>query len=140
LPNTGLHIDSAFALHAIVTALQAALVVEARHDVVYLLRRDLEAAGTTPPAERGVWADWARMDDLAPFAADLPPPGSIDPARDIIDATADAWSWQILCSAIRLIGQSRRIVTDRLHGHILAIMMGKEHELHDNSYGKNSSF
>ena len=34
----------------------------------------------------------------------------------------------------------RRIVTDRLHGHILAVMMGKGHTLYDNSYGKNASF
>jgi pyruvyl transferase EpsO len=32
------------------------------------------------------------------------------------------------------------IVTDRLHGMILATLLGKECEAHDNSYGKNSSY
>jgi glycosyltransferase involved in cell wall biosynthesis len=39
-----------------------------------------------------------------------------------------------------MLSTGQRIVTDRLHGHILAIMMKKQHELHDNNYGKNRSF
>lgn len=32
------------------------------------------------------------------------------------------------------------IYTDRLHGHILACLLNKEHYILDNSYGKNSSY
>ena len=81
-----------------------------------------------------------RPDDLTAFAAGAPSPKSIDLARDIFDGEFDAYSWRQLCAAVRCLAQGSRIVTDRLHGHILAIMMQKQHDLHDNSYGKNSSF
>jgi hypothetical protein len=93
-----------------------------------------------PSAEGATRYDWGRPDDLTPFAADLPSPKSIDLARDIFDGEFDAYSWRQLCAAVRCLGKGGRIVTDRLHGHILAIMMQKQHDLHDNSYGKNSSF
>jgi pyruvyl transferase EpsO len=32
------------------------------------------------------------------------------------------------------------VVTDRLHGHILSVLLGIPHVLMDNSYGKNESF
>jgi Exopolysaccharide biosynthesis protein len=32
------------------------------------------------------------------------------------------------------------VVTDRLHGHILACLMDKKHVVIDNSYGKNSTY
>jgi hypothetical protein len=140
LSNCYLHIDSAFALQSIVTALLASLTAKAERDVVYLLRRDIEAAPTVPSAEGATRYDWNRPDDLTPFAADLPSPKSIDLARDIFDGEFDAYSWRQLCAAVRCLGEGRRIVTDRLHGHILAIMMRKQHDLHDNSYGKNNSF
>ena len=140
LANCYLHIDSAFALQPIVTALLATFVAKPERDVLYLLRRDLEAARTAPSADGATRHDWARADDMAPFAIDTPSPNSIDAARDIFDGEFDAYSWRQLWAAIRLFSKGRRIVTDRLHGHILAIMMGKEHDLHDNSYGKNSAF
>jgi tetratricopeptide (TPR) repeat protein len=74
------------------------------------------------------------------FASDIPNSNSIGPARDIFNENFDALSWRQLCAAVRLFSKGRRIVTDRLHGHILAIMMRKEHDLYDNSYGKNSAF
>ena len=33
-----------------------------------------------------------------------------------------------------------RVVTSRLHGHILACLLGVPHVLRDNSYGKNSRY
>jgi exopolysaccharide biosynthesis predicted pyruvyltransferase EpsI/glycosyltransferase involved in cell wall biosynthesis len=140
LANTYLHIDSAFALQPIVTALVNALAAAPERDVVYLLRRDAEAARTVPSDEGSLRVDWGRADDLTQFAAHAPDSKSIDLARDIIDGEFDLRSWRQLCAAIRLFSKGRRIVTDRLHGHILAIMMKKGHELHDNSYGKNSAF
>jgi pyruvyl transferase EpsO len=40
----------------------------------------------------------------------------------------------------RQISRGRALVTDRLHAHILACLMGLEHIVLDNSYGKISSF
>jgi pyruvyl transferase EpsO len=140
LSNCYLHIDSAFALQAIVTALLETITAEPERDVVYLLRRDNEAAGTVVLAEGATRHDWERMDDLTPFAVDPPNSKSIDLARDVFNGQVDAYSWRQLCAAVRLFSKGRRIVTDRLHGHILAIMMRKEQDLYDNSYGKNSAF
>lgn len=42
--------------------------------------------------------------------------------------------------ATRLFGRHEYIVTDRLHGHILACLMSKPHTVLDNSYGKNSGY
>ena len=140
LSNCHLHIDSAFALQPIISALLATFTAKPERDVLYLLRRDIESARTAPPADSSARYDWGRADDMARFAIDTPSPESIDPARDIFDGELDSYSWRQLWAAVRLFSEGRRIVTDRLHGHILAIMMRKEHDLHDNSYGKNSAF
>lgn len=40
----------------------------------------------------------------------------------------------------RLLSAGRAVVTDRLHGHVLCVLMGIPHVLLDNSYGKNRTF
>ncbi|HAT30961.1 MAG TPA: exopolysaccharide biosynthesis protein [Janthinobacterium sp.] len=42
--------------------------------------------------------------------------------------------------AVHLFSQYETIVTDRLHGHILACLMSKPNIVIDNSYGKNSTY
>jgi pyruvyl transferase EpsO len=39
-----------------------------------------------------------------------------------------------------LLTRGRVVVTDRLHGHILSVLLGLPHVLLDNSYGKNRTF
>ena len=39
-----------------------------------------------------------------------------------------------------MLSAARVVVTDRLHGHILSMLLGKPHVILDNSYGKLSSF
>ena len=46
----------------------------------------------------------------------------------------------LIQDAMKLFGRHEYIVTDRLHGHILACLMTKPHTVLDNSYGKNSSY
>lgn len=41
---------------------------------------------------------------------------------------------------IKLLSSGRVVLTDRLHGHILSILIGKPHIVVDNSYGKISDF
>lgn len=42
--------------------------------------------------------------------------------------------------AVELFSRYERIDSDRLHGHILACLIGLPNTIHDNSYGKNSSY
>jgi len=51
-----------------------------------------------------------------------------------------ALSQQRLARGIKLLGSAKMVITDRLHGHILAFLMGLPHCVLDNSYGKTSSF
>lgn len=46
----------------------------------------------------------------------------------------------LIQDATKLFGRHEYIVTDRLHGHILACLMTKPHTVLDNSYGKNSGY
>ncbi len=41
---------------------------------------------------------------------------------------------------LALLSRGRRIVTDRLHGHILATLLGIPHVALDNDYGKLSAY
>lgn len=41
---------------------------------------------------------------------------------------------------VDILGQGHIVVTDRLHAHILCVLMGKPHIVLDNSYGKLSNF
>ena len=41
---------------------------------------------------------------------------------------------------VRLLSRARVVVTDRLHGHILCLLLGVPHVVLDNSYGKLSRF
>jgi pyruvyl transferase EpsO len=51
-----------------------------------------------------------------------------------------AFSGRLIDDAVRLFSAHDRIVTDRLHGHILACLMNKPSIVLDNSYGKNSRY
>jgi pyruvyl transferase EpsO len=51
-----------------------------------------------------------------------------------------ALSQQRLRRGIELLGSARMVITDRLHGHILSVLMGLPHCVLDNNYGKISSF
>ncbi|HEY8117844.1 MAG TPA: polysaccharide pyruvyl transferase family protein [Methylophilaceae bacterium] len=56
---------------------------------------------------------------------------------------ADLWAGyanKLVSNAIRLFSSYELIVTDRLHGHILACLMDKPSIVLDNSYGKNSRY
>jgi pyruvyl transferase EpsO len=53
------------------------------------------------------------------------------------------WIWyanQLVDDAIRMFAKHNLIITDRLHGHILAVLMDMPTLVLDNSYGKNSRY
>lgn len=51
-----------------------------------------------------------------------------------------AYSARLVADGIRMFAAHDHIITDRLHGHILACLMNKPNTVLDNSYGKNSSY
>jgi pyruvyl transferase EpsO len=55
-------------------------------------------------------------------------------------AVADWTAALRLSRGIRMLTSGERVVTDRLHAHILCLLLSVPHEIVDNSYGKLSSF
>jgi len=94
----------------------------ASEPLLMLLRRDDEAAGDH--AARGV--DWLEDD------ADLPA-GTSPQARE-------AQARARVARGLRLLSRGERIVTDRLHGHLLATLLGIPHVVLDNDYGKIAAY
>lgn len=141
LANCSLHIDPTFVLQPVIAALVETFSSVPKYATIGLLRGDIEAGHVKPmPADGVPRFDWMKSDDLAEYAAAAPDIHSISSVGEFLESELDFFSWGRLCAAVRLFGDTNQIITDRLHGHILAIMMGKKHELHDNSYGKNAAF
>lgn len=118
-------------------------------DVVCLLRTDVESAASQPPAEaRGIeTTDWlaepptvlTRTHDFLHSQLALYP-RRLAPLRRLFEATYTPVARQRLARGCRLLARGRVVVTDRLHGHILALLLGLPHVLLDNSYGKLDTF
>lgn len=54
-----------------------------------------------------------------------------------------AWLWQarrFMSQAIAVFARHERVESDRLHAHILSMLMSKANKISDNSYGKNSRY
>jgi pyruvyl transferase EpsO len=99
-------------------------------DLLMLLRTDDErVAGIAPERAEAVVVDWL-ADDPLPAA----PPGETRAAAFERMATVRVER------GLRLLSRGRRIVTDRLHGHILATLLGIPHTALDNEYGKLSAY
>jgi exopolysaccharide biosynthesis predicted pyruvyltransferase EpsI len=60
--------------------------------------------------------------------------------RPALHATWSSMARQSLRTALRLLSSANVVVTDRLHAHILCLLMGRDHVVLDNNYGKLSSF
>lgn len=60
--------------------------------------------------------------------------------NDIYNPEMHCISWSLLHSGIYQFRQHRLIITNRLHGHILCILLGIPHIFMSNSYYKNESF
>ncbi len=96
-------------------------------DVLMLMRTDDERQGyELLPADLATVVDWLEDD------ADLPVG---------VDAKArEAQAVDRVDRGLRLLAQGRVVVTDRLHGHILADLLGIPHVVLDNDYGKIAAY
>lgn len=57
--------------------------------------------------------------------------------------TSEAYEWlarKRLNTGLEILSRGHAVLTDRLHAHILSLLLGKPHVVMDNSYGKISSF
>jgi exopolysaccharide biosynthesis predicted pyruvyltransferase EpsI len=145
--------DSAFALGPL------ARLGEPDTDVVWLARTDAEAAAGQggPPDAPGVRAiDWLSEKrgnpgwDGAEARRRFATRGGgrvLKRAPALADRAAPAL-WRLydrhaelrVQYGRRLLSGGRGVVTNRLHGHILSVLMGIPHVVLDNSYGKNRTF
>ena len=116
--------------------------------VVWLARSDREAVASLPRRDLAGVApiDWAKASTTWARVVDRF-------ARALLRRSAAlqkvavpmAWSYATLARqrlrfGTQLLGTARAVVTDRLHGHILALLLGVPHVLLNNSYGKNRDF
>jgi exopolysaccharide biosynthesis predicted pyruvyltransferase EpsI len=120
----------------------------ARHDVLCLLRTDQERVEGRPPPD-GVRMDWPeqgpRWRALKQATRVTGKLGSLAPpiARATAPMLADAYerlARERLHAGLQVIGAGERLVTDRLHGHIIGLLAGVPQVLLDNSYGKLRGF
>ena len=113
-------------------------------DILWLRRDDREAAAEKVNVPRDVLVcDW--LDDrvpalrrvrrvLRPFA--VREPRSLRVVNRALGAAYDRQARQRLREGCRLLARGKVVITDRLHAHILCLLLGIPHVLLDNSYGK----
>ena len=113
-------------------------------DVVWLLRDDDEVQGgalSPPVGSRAV--DWVTEspDGLGLRQARLTRDVHAKPSRRLrghwLRRTYGPMARKRLARGTALLASGRLVVTDRLHGHLLCVLLGIPHVLLDNRYGKN---
>jgi exopolysaccharide biosynthesis predicted pyruvyltransferase EpsI len=132
--------DAAFALGPL------ARRAPATQQRLWLLRTDKESRHgvTSPRGEVAVdWleepATWRRRASYALMGAVRRK--AIEPvARPLLMRLYASLARQRLARGLELLGSAQVVITDRLHAHVLCVLMGIPHVLLDNSYGKLSSF
>lgn len=113
-------------------------------DVIAMLRTDKEgAAGGTMSLPGLRVEDWLSEDAgavrRAKAAAMLRAWATLTPSTARVRAY-EAAAWHRVARGFRQLSQGRAIVTDRLHVHILAMLLGRPHAVLDNFYGKIGRF
>jgi pyruvyl transferase EpsO len=113
--------------------------------VISLLREDKEKSWTDAGAlvaAHGPIVDWpphsrfrqAPLRALEIGLARLPPAAS--GLMRVRNTRYRRQAWGLVRTGTDILGRGRHVVTDRLHAHLLSCLMGKEHIVLDNSYGK----
>jgi exopolysaccharide biosynthesis predicted pyruvyltransferase EpsI len=112
----------------------------ARRAVVWLARSDEEGASTSrAPAGAGVEpVDWLSEREPAVLLVRWLVSRSLLPVP--LRWGCDWLARQRLQRGMRVLSAGHVVITDRLHGHILCMLLGIPHVLLDNSYGKVRSF
>jgi len=127
-------------------------------DIVWLGRTDREAtSGRAPPVATDVgvceWASTAPGRPALRLARRLAHPLQAAPrgslrrlpglsslGHRLYALSTDGAASIHLGRGRRILGKGRVVVTERLHGHVLSLLLGIDHVLIDNSYGKLGSY
>lgn len=119
--------------------------VPVTRDATFLVRTDQEASSdrgvlAVPGGVDGVVTDWICENQAPTFADRIA--GAV--RRRLDRRTTEARLRAIAAAererGIGILGAGRVVVTDRLHGHILALLLGLPQVVVDNNYGKISGF
>ena len=127
--------------------------LEPDRSIMYLARTDKEARakgeqlgeGTVEacdwPAVGAAW-QWRVGRSVARFGLDHPrlQRGFREPVMFVARRTYNAMAEERVRAGCALLAHGRVVVTDRLHAHILSLLMGIPNVLLDNSYGKVRRF
>jgi exopolysaccharide biosynthesis predicted pyruvyltransferase EpsI len=116
-------------------------------DILYLSREDLEKSEQKAVGPRAdLVTDWEsgmpRDLSIRWYANKIPGilTKRIDALRPALDSLVENSHERMaelsLLSARRILSPGRVIVTDRLHAHVYALLMGRPHVVVDNNYGK----
>jgi len=138
--------DMATFLYPLQESLNFQLDVSSKGSTIFLLRKDLEQrADQDPISPSPSWeGDWEEM--LGLYAWELrfwQMIGRLSRQKLPAQVFASVWHSSARRIAIRCalkFLEADHIVTSRLHGHILACLLGISNTLLDNSYGKNSAY
>jgi len=116
-------------------------------ELVWLSRTDVESAWPGTPiddAERPIdWVNERRtpLHEINRVLSAAVRSGALESfARGSLGMTYVPLARSRLRRGVRSLSAGRVVITDRLHGHILCLLLGIRHVLLDNSYGKISSF
>jgi exopolysaccharide biosynthesis predicted pyruvyltransferase EpsI len=127
-------------------------------EVVWLGRTDLESTGPAIPMDPQVevrdWLDYERPDVTPRIALRSALQRAAGSTRTSLANYRGRFREALpqgmllhklhargrLAHGCDLLSRGRVVVTDRLHGHILSVLLGIPNVLIDNSYGKNQSF
>jgi exopolysaccharide biosynthesis predicted pyruvyltransferase EpsI len=115
------------------------------HDVVFIARRDREIlhAGPVPATPPGMLrTDWLREPEalVHRLRRGLQRQAAKYPAVKWLDWLAsrgdEALARHRLMRGVTMLSRGHAVITDRLHAHVLSLLLGIPHCLLDNSYGK----
>jgi pyruvyl transferase EpsO len=118
-------------------------------DMLWLRRTDLEAVahGSEIGTRRTFVTDWLdpRPAALRRLRDAFQPvlhryPRRLRLLRQLAEATFDRQASQRMRFGCGLLARGKVVVTDRLHGHILSLLLGIPHVVLDNNYGKLRHF
>jgi pyruvyl transferase EpsO len=132
--------DMAFALGPLRRPIQAI------YPLLWLLRTDKEATTAAPHIPNGERADWLAEPPTLLRAASYWLMAAVRrrllrrTARAVLTGIYVPLARQRLHRGLRILASAQVVITDRLHGHILCLLMRIPHIVLDNRYGKLSTF